>query len=514
MWRPLLVVWALLSALCACWSFATPISASPDEPAHIIRAASVVRGELIGTPSRDGHIVTVPAYIARTGQDTCFAFNQGVTADCTTRGPASTPPLADPDALTQAPTTAGLYNPIYYAVVGWPSLLFHDVGGVYAMRIMSGILTSLFAALGFSVLWTLRRRALTVLGFSLAMTPALLFLGGSVNPSAVEATGILALFAAMVAVVIDPRPALLPVRAAIVAVAGAFAVNARGLSPLWALIAIAVPLLLARVETLRDLLRRRPVWIAAAVVALATLFAFAWTLGSNSLHNAVDNPDSTPQHFPGIGVNPLSGFWITLLRTVEYAHGAIGLFGWLDTPAPPEVFFLWAGLIGALLLAAVCVLRGRRLAFALTLLGAFVLLPPVVQAAYITGGGIIWQGRYALPLFVCLCVGVAVALDQTIAPITWPVWMRRLTLVTAVGLAVAQFYAFENTMRRYSVGLTGSLKAFLLGTPPWSPPGGVLIWLLLEVLVLAGAAWLVIRATRLSASLTEVSTRPVAVTTP
>ena len=42
-------------------------------------------------------------------------------------------------SLVDALTTAGLYNPLYYVVVGWPSLVFDDVGGIYAMGIMSGL---------------------------------------------------------------------------------------------------------------------------------------------------------------------------------------------------------------------------------------------------------------------------------------------------------------------------------------------------------------------------------------
>src|SRR5690242_13260238 len=155
MWRPLLVVWALLSALCACWALATPIAGSPDEPAHLIRAASVVRGEWVGTPSPAGHVVTVPHYIAQTARMTCVAFHYERTADCVTHGPDAAPPLTDPAALTTAPTTAGLYNPLYYVIVGWPALLVHDAAGTYATRVASGTPTSPIPALGFAVLCTL-----------------------------------------------------------------------------------------------------------------------------------------------------------------------------------------------------------------------------------------------------------------------------------------------------------------------------------------------------------------------
>jgi hypothetical protein len=53
----LLSIWSIstgvLFCLCAAWSFATPIGAAQDEPAQLVKAASVVRGEIVGpTPSK------------------------------------------------------------------------------------------------------------------------------------------------------------------------------------------------------------------------------------------------------------------------------------------------------------------------------------------------------------------------------------------------------------------------------------------------------------------------------
>lgn len=485
--RVLLVTWALLSALSAVWALATPIAASPDEPAHIIRAASVVRGQLVGTPSPEGHVVSVPRYIADTQSETCFAFHPAVTADCSHLADR------DPGATTTATTTAGLYNPLYYYAVGWPSLLFTNDAGIYAMRIVSGILTSLFAALALALLWRREGSPLVVLGFAISVTPLLLFLDASVNPNGLEATATLAVFAGMLAIVRGAKDLPIAQQAAAVAVSGFIAVNARGLSPLWVLVAVVLPLVLVGRHELAALFRRRAVIVTAAVVALGTVAAMAWTLGTNSLLNAVDHPESTPQRYAGVGTNPFSGFFITLERTVEYAHGVIGIFGWLDTPAPPEVFFVWSAVIGALLLAAFVLLRSRALLLAGLLLASFVLLPPIVQGVYITGGGIIWQGRYALPLFLCLVVGLAVLLsDRLVISARTGSW-RRLSWIVVVALGAAQVYAFENTLRRYSVSEIGSLKVFLIGSPPWAPPGGTLLLLVLFTLLVAVAGWLTLR---------------------
>jgi hypothetical protein len=47
----LICIWLLstgiLFCLCAAWSLATPIGAAQDEPSQLVKAASVVRGEII-----------------------------------------------------------------------------------------------------------------------------------------------------------------------------------------------------------------------------------------------------------------------------------------------------------------------------------------------------------------------------------------------------------------------------------------------------------------------------------
>ena len=95
------VVGLLLSAV---WAIASPIGAGPDEPAHIIKAAAVARGQLVGTGIGGGR-VEIPEYLVATQARTCFAFRADATADCARRaGHGGTN-----DATGN--TTAGLYNP-------------------------------------------------------------------------------------------------------------------------------------------------------------------------------------------------------------------------------------------------------------------------------------------------------------------------------------------------------------------------------------------------------------------
>jgi hypothetical protein len=58
--------------LAAAWSVATPLFASPDEPSHVVRAASLVRGQILGDEPRgraaEGSLVVdLPAIFRRSG---------------------------------------------------------------------------------------------------------------------------------------------------------------------------------------------------------------------------------------------------------------------------------------------------------------------------------------------------------------------------------------------------------------------------------------------------------------
>jgi hypothetical protein len=294
----------------------------------------------------------------------------------------------------------------------------------------------------------------------------MLFLGGTVNPNTLEAAATLAVFVAMLSIVLDARSLRLRSDLVVVAAGIAVGINARGLSPLWLLVALGAPLVLIPRARFLALVRRRETLVAIAVSALFVVGALAWTLGSNSLANAIAKPEEA-LHFPGVGASPVTGFLRVLTGTVGYGQGLIGLFGWLDTPAPDVVIYAYGAGIAALVVTALLVLRARRLLALAILLAAFLLFPAIVQAVYIHGGGLIWQGRYNLPLFLCLVVGAA-------------------ALLGSVGVG-AQWWAFEATLRRYSVGGNGTLQLFLLGGAPWAPPGGNLLWLGLMGVVLVAS---------------------------
>ncbi len=484
-WRIFLTAWLLFSALSAAWSVSTPIGAAPDEPAHLIKAASVARGEFIGESSNspDGQKVSVPAYIAYTPAQTCYARNEQVTANC------SAPMAGDPGKIVSSATTAGLYNPVYYVLVGWPSLLFHDDTGVYAMRIASGVLASLFLALTVMMLSTWRRRTIPMLGFAVAVTPMLFFMNGVLNPNSLETTATFAAFTGVLSIVTQKNDSVMVERIIFVVVSAALAVNARSISPLWVAFALLVPFVLARWDDIRDLARRRAVRVAVVVIVLAAVAAVVWIVFSTAAGAAPVVQSAPVQQESGIGSSPLRGFEQILIGTFDYGQGMIGVFGWLDTTAPPVVFFIWSAFIGGLLAVAIIALRGRARAFSITLLLALLLIPPIVQALYINSGGIVWQGRYGLPLFVCTMLGLAAVISERFPAFPTDV-ARRSAVVILVAWGVAEAYSAAFALKRYSVGAfgVGSPWSKVITAPLWSPPGGAVLSLALIAITVTAVA--------------------------
>lgn len=470
----------LLSSLSVLWSLATPISGAPDEPAHIIKAASVVRGEFVGPPGPVGNYVQVPRYIAYTNAQTCYVAILQQPADCALAA------KGDQWTTVRGTTSAGLYNPVYYILVGWPSLIFHDSTGIYAIRIVSGVISSLFLALGLTMISTWKRRLLPIAGLFIATTPMIFFLNGSVNPNSIEISATLAAFIGMLSIVTDHDPWRTRSRLVIISVASSIAVNMRGLSPIWVAAALAIPLLLGARSELIALFTRKSTWIAIGIIGVFTTFAIGWLTASDSLsapESVQHSGDKGP--YPLIGAPPIFGFVAMFVHTIDNFNGMFGQFGWLDTPAPTWVYAAWYVLFGLVAIAGVITLSGRRLVFVLSLAALLFLVPALVQAAYITSGGWIWQGRYSLPAFVSFVVGCATVLALATRPLAEFVERRLMGIILTVW-SLAQITCFIVVLRRYAVGSTGSWVSLFAG-PRWQPPLGTVLLTVLFVVVVSSA---------------------------
>jgi len=382
--------WSFLAlfAVFAAWAVANPLTAAPDEPAHATKAGAVVRGELVGTvydPEHPGwgH-VSVPAIVAFTTQmPNCFAFKNDVTASCL-------PVLrTDPAATTQAVSTASTYNPLYYAVVGLPSLVPTGLETIYLMRLVSAALCAAALAWAFAQALTARRGDWLGLGTLLCLTPMVVYMSSAINPASLEMAAAAALWVSLSVLVRYPDPERLHSRIIAVAVIASVFVNLRGLSPLFLAIIILATALSSPLARTWDVVRQKITWPWFGLVAVASVASLLWTRTAGTLES------------DGIVHHPDLGFWTavqwSLGDTSVYVSNQMGQFGWVDTNLPTWLLMVIAATIGALVVLGLA-LGTRRERAVIAVLAVLVIAIPVLihasQAKYI---GIVWQGRYFLP---------------------------------------------------------------------------------------------------------------------
>jgi Predicted membrane protein (DUF2142) len=427
------------------WAFATARYGGPDEPAHVLRAAAVAHGDLLGRQSPDFdpgfRIVTAPASLA-SGDPACFRHDATITAAC------AKPATQTSD--TEVATSAGTAPPWYYAVVGalarWAS---HGTNAMaYRMAATLGVAAIVGYALG-------RARRFGAGGWLIAaFTPSAWFLSGVVGTSGIEI--------ALIALVLVE------------------AVNAHHRSPSAASLArISVPLaacLLLRPAAVIDIVlvglfvwptivrpmpRRRIAALIAPliVVVVATL---AWNQWSGLVFS--DRRTADVDSFAAAVRSSIGGVPTTVRQ-------AIGALGWNEFSAPVIAQGVWLVIFAVAIWRTVAT-RGCR--WHVGWLAAALLVPTVVEVVIHRRVGAVWQGRYSIPF----AMGGVFYAARAGAP------TRRVGVCLAVGSALMEVLTLWHTLRRYMVGLNGSL---ILRRATWSPPLNP--WLLLGVNAVA-MAWL------------------------
>lgn len=483
--------WAVLLLLSSTWALANPLMASPDEPAHTVKAAAVARGQLLGEDTVGGTAVDVPYfYRLVTAYPTCYMFVPDEPAGC------DIVPTEDLDSPSDAVTPAGRYNPLYYSVVGLPTLLPAGDGALYAMRILSAVLTTFFVALGLRALAQTGPAPWAVPGLAGALTPMVVFLTSTVNPAAIEITAAFALWCLLLALLRHPDPALVRSRMWWVALATAFFVNARGLSLLYCAVLVAAVLLVSPWRSFLEVVRTRAAWPPLAAVVVACVAAAGWVVGTNSLGSgeAVNHPDLTFVPAAKLTVFAWDGFVLNM----------VGQFGWMDTPLEGWVLMAFAAGSAFVVLAALAAGRWRERAGVLAVAAATFALPVVVHASQAHFLGFIWQGRYILPVAIGVPVLAAFVLHRRAqdVPAAWLPGVRRIGVRVAVVvgslLAFVQLAAFLENLHRYVNGEDGGW--FSLAPDAWLPPVPLPLLLLLGLVATVGFGAVIVWSARLGTS--------------
>lgn len=455
--RRSLGVFPIVAALSMLWVFASPLMSVPDEPAHTIKAVAVAHGQIRGaTGSNQGDLtlVQVPHYIAAIGQQTCMAMKATVTADCS-------PPIdGSAQDLVDATTSAGNYNPVYYALVGLPSRFLTGESAVYAMRVVSALMGAAFLALAIGAASCMRRPFWPTTAALVAVTPMVLYLNGSINPNALEIVTTASLFLST-CLVFENYKNLASAKLAmvVVGVSGALLANTRALSLIWLAAAVVAAVIFYGFKPVVAVAKNHLGKSMMALVALGCAASLAWLAVANSFKSLGGIP---------IDVKPGQAFATMLDQTFFYSSGYIGVMGWLDTPAPGAAMAFWNFAFAGIILGGLAVRRLQSRITVWLVLVAVIILPPILQSQVISELGYIWQGRYLLALFALLLLVCGMALQVRPAPSgEWAESVARWLIAGAVGV---HFYVFLYVFRRYTVGIQTQTNWTEMFDAAWQPP--------------------------------------------
>jgi hypothetical protein len=440
---------------------AIPLGGAPDEPAHIVKAAATVRGELIGQPVRHKQPATrdfrVPAVFKSVYElPACYQFHSGTPAGCA-------PHLRSSARVITLSSYVGRYPPLYYAVVGLPTLVMHSESVIYFMRLLSALMDALLLSLALAIASIWCRSTMLVEAIALALTPLAFFFAGVVNPNGFEIAAAICAWTSGLALVRNGsgRPPRTVLGSFIVS--GCLLELTRGLSVLWMTL-ILLTLACLRPRACALLLRHWSVRIGAAVLVVVGGFATGFVVTAQTLH--ILPSSALPAHHQSFLVltDHVLGQMGFFLRQF------LGVFGWLDTPSPLLSTILWASLLGFLVVLGLVV--SRRLdsvVLVLLLVGSFILTIAIIEWNA-RSLGVTWQARDGFPLYA----GVPLVAGYVIPRSTFEGFGEfargRIALIIAGGVGVSQLADLLWSLRRFTVGLGHTVNLFAHVRHGWTPP--------------------------------------------
>ncbi|NLD75571.1 MAG: DUF2142 domain-containing protein [Acidimicrobiales bacterium] len=387
------------------WALSVPPSGGPDEPAHIVKAVGVARGDLstdvdwhpgwigpapktsIDVPNRYAHSIMIE-------QTSCWMGVEHQPSSCA-------PPLADDaGAMMTTSTYVGAYQPAYYALTGLPTRFLPPAKGVFAARLVS---VAIGAALAASA-WASARRLgpSTIAGTVLALTPAVVYLSSTVNPQGPEILAAIAVWVTGLLVLSEPnveRRILIRL-----GVAATVLVSARPTGVVLAVLIVgALVVTAADRASLRSLWQRRSVRWMVGAMALAFAANALHVVATDALNSVMKTGD------PPSSSEAVDLMVDALPRLLSEQVGLLSWSGFVTLNLPPILVRAWLAAVAALVAAAVALGSVRQKLMATVLVVAWAAMPVVGGAMSPEVG---WQGRYGLPVGVGIPIVAGWAIDR------------------------------------------------------------------------------------------------------
>jgi hypothetical protein len=417
------------------WALVTPIGQYPDEASHVYRAVSVVRGEVfphIGSYyDGTGAITNVPTTFVRLASSVPC---RGVRRE----GHCSF--ASAPAGSVTVVTGEGRMFPLYYALVGWPSLPFPNRAGWYLMRLVSAVWWAMLLATAAFVVMSMSRRPLVLASAMLVgLSPVVLSLSGAINTSALEVTSALCFWAVVLALIHNNTALDRRILVSFALISAVVLSMCREFGWLWVALAAFLSLASAGRADRRSFLRSRAARALLASVAGAAIVTELWSVAFRSYQF---------YRLPSAPMGLVAAAHASLGDTPKLLEETtLGTFGFtIPPPAIAEVCWVLAVVAVIMIGFATGARKGLLVAAGVALV---VVLPFMIMTyAYMHPALGWWEGRYTLALAIGVpLVGVARSrLDQAeYRVVTWLAWS------TIILVLLAQAAVYWNAKAKFAL---------------------------------------------------------------
>jgi hypothetical protein len=458
------------------WSLAQPLLSTADEGQHFLEAQAVWSGQFTPKlvpddgPMKDG-LIRVHNLIGALDHHhgfRCFNGYPDISAKCDTR------PLTTTTREVDVGSYVAREPPVPAILDGLPSALDPDRTGFVLSRLLDSVITA--AALATAIAMCLRRRRpLLAAGVVIALTPCGLAEAGAIGSSQTEVAAAILTWTAVALLVTGET-----VRARFVLVgtlAATIFVLSRPVSLLWAALAALVIVAASNRARLREILTSWVAWIGIVVLVAASAAAGLWAV----YLEAPATPNTRFVRDQRIPHGIIARIGIVLGSVHSTFPSMIGDTGG-SYHGPWWTIAIWIALTGAVLLAGIALAPARLAVTIVGLVIAGVGVSFAFQVRELAQLGYFWHGRYDLPTFAGIVILAAAPLDAGVAQLPR---LARLSTVVVVGAAAAQILELGGALRRFTVGLEGTVNPFGWHDG-WHPPISAVVLLGVGAAVLAG----------------------------
>lgn len=458
--------------LLSAWVVSMPPFGNPDEWAHYIRVVALGGGDLFGREASEAQIQgqnpEERAFIRRisrvfsvgTNLDPadygCYQMRPNTSAACTASARTNDRPV-------ELVSIAGVHHPYAYLVPAVFAFAANDAGSADLLARFGAALISFLLLLVVVVMAAKDRLLVSFCGPAVALTPSVLALSSSPNPSALETMGAVAF--ASTALTLSRPGGRSRHEWILLALCGSVLGMSKTLSPVWICITMAAALLLTpRGERARW--SSPPARWAAAAVVLFTLAGVAWQVGVGA---------SVPVRFAATA----DEFGTAFARVVPTTFTqAVGNFQYLDTPMARWTYWAWGIATCIVIAGALFYGQWTERALVIGLVAGALIFPTILYLALIRDTGFHIQGRYVLAQFVVLPLTAGEILTRRLPTMArW--WMPCLSVLVLLCVSAVHIGGVWANARRSATGTDGPW--WFLPVAEWSPFGGWTFWLLMTL---------------------------------